>query len=180
MNRENGFTLTELLVAMVIAGVVMAAVYSAYVSQQKSYEITEEVSAIQQNLRAAMFFLERDIRMAGYDPSGTDNFGFQNIVLNSQDTIRVTWDEDEDGLSGATEYVFYKVEDNALKQDGGDGNDDIIAEDITEVTFEFLTGTGNPTSVASDIRMVDITLTGVKGGHRRDLTTRIYCRNMGM
>ena len=180
MKRENGFTLTELLVAMVIAGVVMAAVYSAYVSQQKAYKITEEVSAIQQNLRAAMFFLERDIRMAGYDPTGTDLFGFQNISSPNQETIQVTWDEDEDGLSGATEYVLYKVEDNALKQDGGDGNDDIIAEAITGVTFAFLTGTGTPTFVASNIRMVDITLTGQKGGHQRSLTSRIYCRNMGM
>ncbi|MBN1907686.1 MAG: prepilin-type N-terminal cleavage/methylation domain-containing protein, partial [Deltaproteobacteria bacterium] len=66
-NDTPGFTLVELLIAMAIAGVVMAGVYSAYSSQQRSYLAQEQVAAVQQNLRVAMYFMEREIRMAGCD-----------------------------------------------------------------------------------------------------------------
>src|SRR3989339_279506 len=73
--REMGFTLVELLVSMAIAGIVMASIYSSYYSQQKAYVIQEQVAGMQQNLRAAMYHLERDIRMAGYDPTGKAGSG---------------------------------------------------------------------------------------------------------
>ena len=53
--KENrGFSLIELLIAMAIVGIVMAAVYSTYYSQQRSYVIQEQVAAMQQNLRAGL------------------------------------------------------------------------------------------------------------------------------
>ena len=70
MRCNKGFTLVEILVAMVIAGVVMAGIYSAYSSQQRSYIVQEQIAGMQQNLRAAMDLMEREIRMAGYDPTG--------------------------------------------------------------------------------------------------------------
>jgi type IV pilus assembly protein PilW len=68
--RESGFTLVELLVAMVISLVVMAAIYSTYHSQQKSYLVQEQVAAMQQNLRSAMYNMAREVRMAGYGRDG--------------------------------------------------------------------------------------------------------------
>ncbi|MGD8388858.1 MAG: prepilin-type N-terminal cleavage/methylation domain-containing protein, partial [Desulfobacteraceae bacterium] len=66
--QEAGFTLMELLVAVTLSLIAMAAIYSAYVTQQRAYETTQDVTAIQQNLRAGMYFLEKDLRMAGSDP----------------------------------------------------------------------------------------------------------------
>ena len=70
MRLNKGFTLVEILVAIAIAGVVMAGIYSAYSSQQRSYIVQEQVAGMQQNLRASMDLMEREIRMAGYDPTG--------------------------------------------------------------------------------------------------------------
>ena len=58
-------------IAMVISGIVMATIYSAYTSQTRAYQIQDEVSVVQQNLRAAAYYMEREIRMAGYDPFET-------------------------------------------------------------------------------------------------------------
>ena len=66
-NQNNqGFTLVELMVAMAISLVVMGAIFLTFKSQQDSYVIQSRVTDTQQNLRAAMYMLTRDIQMAGY------------------------------------------------------------------------------------------------------------------
>ena len=60
---EQGFTFVELLLSMGIAAVVMASIYAVYFSQQKSFTTQEKVAAMHQNVRAAMYYMERDIRM---------------------------------------------------------------------------------------------------------------------
>jgi len=65
-NRSKGITLIELLIALVISSVVMAALYRTAISQQKAYIIQDEVIDMQQNLRNALSRMAREIRMAGY------------------------------------------------------------------------------------------------------------------
>jgi len=65
MNRK-GFTLLEILIAMVVASIVMAAIYSVYRSQTQTHRTQQLVVQMQQNMRAALYLMESDIRMAGY------------------------------------------------------------------------------------------------------------------
>lgn len=183
MRGGRGFTLTELLVAMVLAGIVMAALYSAYLTQQRAYQTTEDVTVAQQNLRAAMYFVEKDLRMAGYDPESANVFGFTNISSTTQDNVRFTLDVDEDGvLSGGSEYVHYQYNaaDNTLERDNGTGAFMDIADHISGVSFIFYTSSGVTTSSAGSIRSVDVIMRSGRGGHTRDLSTRILCRNVGL
>jgi len=178
--REAGFTLTELLVAMVLAGVAMSAIYAAYVTQQRAYKTTQDVTAAQQNLRSAMYFLEKDLRMAGYDPQEGGSFGFTNTLDHS---FKFTWDEDEDGvLTGSSEYVSYKFEtpETTLERDSGDGSYNDIADGISGVTFTYFTASGVTTTTASQVRMVLVDMTAERGGHERTLQSRIWCRNTGL
>jgi prepilin-type N-terminal cleavage/methylation domain-containing protein len=81
---NQGFTLVELIVAMAVSLLVIGAIGSTFLSQNKSYLAQEEVAAMQQNLRAAMFYMQREIRMAGCNP-------FNNsITLPSQDPIPIS------------------------------------------------------------------------------------------
>jgi type IV pilus assembly protein PilW len=80
-NNKKGFTLIELMVAIAIGSIIMAAIYSVFISQQRT-QINEQMTvAMQQTLRAAVYLIQRDIRMAGYDPTliwgidGVDNDG---------------------------------------------------------------------------------------------------------
>jgi len=98
---DHGFTLIELMVAMVIAIVVMAAIFTTFKSQQDSYVIQDQVTRMQQNLRGAMYVMTRDIQMAGYytnfdsgycnntdlDADGTDELNVRPLiygVMNNQ------------------------------------------------------------------------------------------------
>jgi len=63
---EKGVTLIELVVAMGISGILLAAIYAMFVTQNRSKVNSDQVSEMQQNLRVASDMIERDIRNTGY------------------------------------------------------------------------------------------------------------------
>ena len=105
---QSGFTLVELLIAMVVALVAIGAIYSVYICQLHSYRNEQLTSQAQQNLRGAMVILEQEIRMAGYDPENTGQFGIVDVRrydlidrnalnLEGQPILSYTLDMDENG-----------------------------------------------------------------------------------
>jgi len=179
MKPERGFTLVELLVAMGIGIIIMGAIYTTCVSQQKSYRITEAASALQQNVRAAMHFMESDIRMAGYDPKRSGNFGFAVIAA---DRITMSMDTaNENGIVDTTETISYAYDSasKTLRRKAGAGAQ-VLAENITGLGFTYWTDSGTTTASLSGVRAVEISVTASEGGHERSLTTRVRCRNMGL
>ena len=66
IKNNSGFTLIELLVAIALGMVILAGLFKTFKVQQDSYVIQDQVSAMQQNLRAAMYMITRDLQMAGY------------------------------------------------------------------------------------------------------------------
>ena len=64
IKRNSGFTLIELLVAVALGLVILAGLFRTFKVQQDSYVIQDQVSAMQQNLRAAMYMITRDLQMA--------------------------------------------------------------------------------------------------------------------
>ena len=178
LRNKKGFTVIELLVAMTISGVVMAGVYSAYYSQQKTQVVQEQVADMQQNLRAAMFYMEREIRMAGCDLTGDADAG---IVTADATSIRFTEDirgdalgSDPDGdVTDPNEDITYALVGTDLQRNGV-----IMAQNIDAIDFAYLDGEGNRLddgggSVAASIgqiRSVQITLVARTG--RGDLGYR--------
>jgi prepilin-type N-terminal cleavage/methylation domain-containing protein len=65
LKGKQGFTLIEILIVTLILGIIMSAVYSVYLTHQKSAYTQEDVVDVQQNLRIAMDTISRDVRMAG-------------------------------------------------------------------------------------------------------------------
>ena len=178
--NKQGFSLMEVLIAMVIAGIVMAAIYSVYYSQQKSYVAQEQIAAMQQNLRVAMYRMEREIRMAGYDPRRDAAADIQtagpNTINFTLDITNTAGTGDPDGLlDGPNENITYSLDDN-----DGDGDNDLernnnlIAENIDTLNFVYLgeagplddDGNGNVVASIPLIRSIQITLVARTG--RRD------------
>jgi type IV pilus assembly protein PilW len=58
------------MVAMVLAIIVTGAIYHTYAVQTKSYNIQDQLSEMQQNARAAMEMIVRELRMAGFGEAG--------------------------------------------------------------------------------------------------------------
>ena len=103
---HSGFTLVELLVALVISGVLMTAVYTTFQAQQNSYLVQEQVAEMQQNIRAGMDIMVSELRMAGYDvDKNGDNTGTAGITVAGADNITFTLVADTDGVDNNSSTV---------------------------------------------------------------------------
>jgi type IV pilus assembly protein PilW len=107
-----------------------------------------------------MDMMGREIRMAGYDPSGT---GFDGIPYDAT-KLQIHADLNGDGntSTGADEIIAYAYDNANLKINrtvGTAGTPELFAENIQSFTFNYLDGGGAPTTTTSDIRQVRITIT---------------------
>lgn len=64
--RAGGMSLVELMVALTIGLIILAAVSTVFVNSKVSYTTHESLARLQENGRFALHFLARDLRMAGY------------------------------------------------------------------------------------------------------------------
>jgi type IV pilus assembly protein PilW len=71
--RQRGFTLIELMVALLLGLLVVAAAGSIFMSNRRVYGASEAVNRIQENQRAAFEMIARDIREAGMNPCSRFN-----------------------------------------------------------------------------------------------------------
>lgn len=126
--ENHGYSLVELLVTLAITGIVMAAVYSANNAQQKSYIAQEQVTTMQQNVRSAMYYMEREIRMAGCHPTQKKNVS-PGIRMAGPNIISFTLDIDDGAGSGIPDGDTNDTNENitfSLKDNDGDGDLDLL------------------------------------------------------
>lgn len=90
VDKQHGFTLIELMVVVAIFFFVIAAIYDAFLSQQKASVIQAQVSDMQQNGRLAMDFLSKEIRMAGFGMPAIAVNGFANAITPAIDNNATT------------------------------------------------------------------------------------------
>lgn len=67
----GGFTLIEVLITTVISAIVLLGLYQIYDTNRTTYAKGEVKINIQQNARAAVELISRELRMIGYDPNHT-------------------------------------------------------------------------------------------------------------
>lgn len=95
-SRQSGFTLVELMIAMVLGLLVVAAAGAIFLSNQRVYGMTETTGRIQENQRASFELMARDIREAGGSPCNTLN----PPVIMLKDSTASFWDIYASGLGG--------------------------------------------------------------------------------
>jgi type IV pilus assembly protein PilW len=175
--KNPGFTLVELLVAISVSAVIMTGVYVSYRSQEKSYVVQEEVAALQQDLRAAMFYMSRQIREAGCNPKRTD-VNRPGIVTANANQINFT--ADFTGPSGRPDgkttdsyenvtyslYTSDTIQKLGVISTAGAAIQPVI-ENVDALNFVYLDpvqnplnddGLGNVTTNIPNIRSVEVTI----------------------
>ena len=114
--NKRGITLIELLVALVISAITMAAIYRIFISQTKSYYVQDQVVETQQSIRSAMEILLRDLRMTGFDDDNlnskyTDSTSIQvvNPITTGATSITVTYEYFDRTVLPSGEYQLHTV-----------------------------------------------------------------------
>jgi prepilin-type N-terminal cleavage/methylation domain-containing protein len=114
VNREKGFTLVEILFALVVGLVLLGAIYAVVESGQRSSVSLEKKVVAHQDARAALQMMAMEIRMASYNPnfetgfwlnsscgnSPSPNFLYKGIQEASPYSLTVEMDIDESSTVG--------------------------------------------------------------------------------
>jgi type IV pilus assembly protein PilW len=171
---NQGFTLIELMIALAVSLLALGAIYSTFQSQHRSYQVQQETADMHQNIRAAMFYMQREIRMAGCDP-----LSIANARIITANATKINFTEDVVGNTpgsnpdGATddpnEDITYSLDANKNLMRNTGAGDKVVAQNIDALDFVYLDGASPPNvlnpggiDVAADdlskIRAVEITI----------------------
>ncbi len=111
INANRGISFIELMIVMAISSIIMIGIMAGFDLQQRSYTTQQQVIEMQQNIRAAMYFMEAEIKMTGH-------VGFDSATLKSGGATA--------GITTASSTLFQFTMDN-----NADGNTTDDGEDIT-------------------------------------------------
>lgn len=151
--RQQGMSLVELMVAMVIGLLILAAAGTAYIVSSRSGRDTINSTRLNIELRGAMDVMADEIRRAGavglIANAGVNNpFTVQisasrtDLQVSADGTcVEFTYDADGDGLVDTAEYSGFRVQNNAIQmRNGGAG----IVNNCSDVngSWQTLTDTG--------------------------------------
>ena len=136
----RGFTMIELMVAMLLGLIVIGGVGSVFLAGQQTYRANEALSDVESGSRTAFEMVTRDLRDAGF--TGCDNTSGRvaNVINNSTTTWYANWGVPLQGFDDAS----------------------------TDPVLSSITGTGAPLAGSSSVRILgtansDVSVGAVSG-----------------
>lgn len=88
-DRQQGVTLIELMIAMVLGLVVLGGVTAIFLANRETYRVSEGVNRMQENARFTFEVLGRSIRAAGGNPCGATKVA--NVLNNRNSDWWANW-----------------------------------------------------------------------------------------
>lgn len=151
--RSGGFTLIELMVAMVLGLIVIAGVTSVFLAGQQSFRTNDALANVQDSSRVAFELMARDIREAGLAGCNSVNNRVTNVYSDApgnggKDYWWADWSNMVHGYNDASA-------DPALK--GITGNGAPVAG-ATSNSLELIGAAGAPVAINTDNTGSDFTL----------------------
>ena len=170
---RRGFTLIEMLIAMVIVGI-MGIALTAFLRAQHQTMVRQNSGVLAtQNARAAMDMLVRELRNAGYSPRGA--LSAARVQAMDADSVSWTADMNADGDTLDTsagqwdERLVYFVQGESLFRASNGGAAVALTDDVDSLRIAYFDGDGaataDPTLVEQiRIRLYYATPEGVQAG----------------
>lgn len=167
---HNGFTLIELMIAMVIGSIVMAAVVGAYQIQVRSKNAQEAITDINSSARAALEIMTSELSAAGCDPEGTAGAGIitaevDNLIFSMDIGNTAGTSFQPDGLlDGPNEIVRYALIAGTLgRATGAAGVLQPLVRNVDVLDFVYLNEAGGIAATLATIRAVEVSIVARSG-----------------
>lgn len=86
LSKKQGFSIIELMIALLVGALIIAGVGNIYLTQKKSYVLQDALSRVMENGRVSHYLLSKDLRMIGYQGcTGQAYVTIQNLVKGPSD-----------------------------------------------------------------------------------------------
>jgi Tfp pilus assembly protein PilW len=147
-SRQNGFSLLETMIYVVLSVVVLTSIYQMLESNRSTYASGESKMNAQQNARVGMDEIARELRMTGYYPQNFDTDPANDLTLSP---IQIATDNalaisgDADGSGSVSVFLFCldgsvlrrgKAASGALAAYTCSGGE-TLAENVTSLRFTY-------------------------------------------
>lgn len=175
--NSGGFSLVELLISMMVGLLILFFVYESFTIHSRHFKTQELKAEMLQNARVGLDLIVRELRMAGYDPTGTLNrctgtntaantpcVGITDIAA---DSISFVADLNGNGKLGGgggdpDEHISYN-----LYSDGGimylgrtsQGSLQPAVMNISALSFNYYDGSNQTTTNLALIRKLRVSIT---------------------
>lgn len=152
--RDRGFSLVELLVALVVASIVMAAIYSVYAALTRSYTTQNAAADVQQAVRATIDFMSEDIMMAGLT-NPEEDYGGTDVGISVAGSTQISFNADRnmDGDTDAAdnfENITYALVGDQLQITDNSGTETLI-ENVVNFQFRYFKENDTDTPTNNDL-----------------------------
>lgn len=178
--RNAGFTLVELLVVTAVLGLVMAGALGLLDAGMRGYALGAARVEAQQAARVGLERMAKELRQAGYDPSGA---GLGAIEVAEPTRLTFLADLNGNGVIDPTrERVTYLLRDGVLRRDAGGGAQP-IAEGVRRLELSYADRDGVATADPARVRAIRIRIETGGTRHGRApgvvMDTEVALRNDG-
>lgn len=188
LRKEGGFTLTEVLVTMMLMILVLFALYSIFDMSIRVFSFGNDKVEAVENARIGLSKMEREIR-AAYPQNKAASPSDETLLLAGTDSDTITFGNDLNGnrVVDSDEVVTYQrgASDPTTLQRVNNGTSQPAIEYVSDLQFEYLNRFGNATDAAgnaiipSTAEIVRITLAVDKDERTQTLSTDVSLRNRG-
>ena len=193
--NQNGITLIEILIALVITTIVLAGMYTVYSLVAKQFLQQAERGNVYNSGRNLITIISRDLRMAGFQHYN-NSASITDPIDSSCEQICIVYDIDDGSSYQRRKITYYVDEDEENiyrkieKESGGsytlldeykNKEDTLLAESVTKLKFTFYDKDGIDSLTFSKDRHntveVEITIK-IKDNIYDALSTDVFLRNI--
>jgi prepilin peptidase dependent protein B len=165
MKKQKGYTLIEIMIALLIGLVIVAAAITIYISTIKGSTDTINSARLNYDLDSVMLLMVNDIRRAGYwggavdgadssaNPFTTSTGNIQIIQTSTTPPVRCilySYDANNDGTPNNGEYYGFKLQNEAISMRSSDTAE--ATTDCTGIGWSALT-------VTESVNVTELTFT---------------------
>ncbi|MCJ8297793.1 MAG: PilW family protein [Pseudomonadales bacterium] len=170
--RQQGFSLVELMIAMLLGTFLIGGLMSVFISSANNYKVQQALTEVQHKGRYILRILRQDVQKAGFNFTTSEAVkeftGGVGDCAPGREIFEVYWNAALPPLEEIWRYCYYVTADNVLMRNKVKEGDAVspatvleIAEGVQELRFSYAVDTVNDDDVIDQITVSGVSKTYV-------------------